>query len=419
MKDIFGEYPASHQITKKQRCCSYCGKELSKSQKKRKRAKFCSKKCQFLSQKRCSYKCLTEFIKGRGGTLLTPFIGFTGIYYKVGIRCNKCHHVWHPTASSVLRGHWGCLCGGSCNTKTIDILRKEGKDKGYKLLDTVYQGMKAHYRWQCPDGHIFRARGSCIATVGRGCSKCHLWLSEEKCRFILEQLCDKSFPKNRNVLGDKHGDRYELDGYNDELQVAFEYNGKQHYTQNDRFQTKLSVIQSRDLEKNKRCEEKGIRLITIPYTVMKKGDDHLIAFISNKMNVQKDIEWSQFGVFASKLNKIQHELGRQHILLSEVYLGGGRRLKIHCIIHDKVYESVANKIFHLKSTMCPFCRKEQKLKTKFKHYDKAVQLYINGMSAYAIAKLGFTKRLVLQELHRRGVKIREGTRKRKLDDQKG
>lgn len=63
----------------------------------------------------------------------------------------------------------------------------------------------------------------------------------------------------------------ELDVYNDELKLAVEYNGSQHYNFNkmmhqnsrDRFQNQ----QYRDYIKKNLCRENGIELIVVPYTI--------------------------------------------------------------------------------------------------------------------------------------------------------
>jgi hypothetical protein len=63
----------------------------------------------------------------------------------------------------------------------------------------------------------------------------------------------------------------ELDGYNEDLKIAFEYNGVQHYKL-DRFlnktdNVKLNNTKIKDKLKLKICKSRGINLIVIPYTI--------------------------------------------------------------------------------------------------------------------------------------------------------
>lgn len=95
---------------------------------------------------------------------------------------------------------------------------------------------------------------------------------EECCRMILEMIYAVPFPNIRpNFLESPKTNRnLELDGYNDDLGVAFEYHGPQHYsfpnafhrTQEEHFEQKC-----RDNYKKRRCQEVGIYLIIIPYHI--------------------------------------------------------------------------------------------------------------------------------------------------------
>ncbi len=118
--------------------------------------------------------------------------------------------------------------------------------------------------WECSKGHEWEASVA-DRSKNRGCPYCREFYNEKKCRSIFENIFDKKFLKNRKVLNC----RLELDGYCDELKLAFEYNGEQHYKRHPYWHKKSGVFekqQQNDRLKARLCEEKGINLIVIPYT---------------------------------------------------------------------------------------------------------------------------------------------------------
>lgn len=107
---------------------------------------------------------------------------------------------------------------------------------------------------------------------------------EEKCREILQSIYHDQFPSVRPsfLKNPKTGRNLELDGYNDRLKVAFEYNGRQHYEFPNTFhKTKEDFDKQvkRDIFKERKCKEHGINLISIPYYI---EDDQLYDFIRRK-----------------------------------------------------------------------------------------------------------------------------------------
>lgn len=97
---------------------------------------------------------------------------------------------------------------------------------------------------------------------------------ETECRRVLETLFEKPFPKIRpdmlrNPITEGENN-LELDCYNDDLKLAVEYNGIQHYKYVPYFhKTKDSFHNQkyRDYVKRDLCKKNGIVLIEVPYTV--------------------------------------------------------------------------------------------------------------------------------------------------------
>jgi hypothetical protein len=95
---------------------------------------------------------------------------------------------------------------------------------------------------------------------------------EQECRRVLEKIFNKPFPNYRPefMKNEITKSNLELDCYCDELKLAVEYNGIQHYkylpyfhSNKDKFRTQ----QYRDYIKRDLCKKNGITLIEVPYTV--------------------------------------------------------------------------------------------------------------------------------------------------------
>jgi hypothetical protein len=85
-------------------------------------------------------------------------------------------------------------------------------------------------------------------------------------RAYFEQIFGKPFPRVRpDWLRNTTGRRLELDGYCEELAVAFEHQGGQHYRKVATFPGHaLTQIKSRDARKRRLCRQRGVTLIEIP-----------------------------------------------------------------------------------------------------------------------------------------------------------
>jgi hypothetical protein len=97
---------------------------------------------------------------------------------------------------------------------------------------------------------------------------------EMECRKCLVEIFGKPFNKSRPdfLRNPVTGGMYnlELDCYNEDLKLAVEYNGIQHYKYTPFFhktQDSLLIQKYKDDMKKRICKENGIVLIEVPYTI--------------------------------------------------------------------------------------------------------------------------------------------------------
>lgn len=115
---------------------------------------------------------------------------------------------------------------------------------------------------------------------------------ERICREVLEEMYGKPFDCVRPdfLKNPETGRNLELDCYNDELKIALEYNGIQHYKwPNFTGQTKEQFISQlrRDKYKADICEKHGIYLIRVPYNVSHNGIKDYIKYYAPENYVER------------------------------------------------------------------------------------------------------------------------------------
>lgn len=101
------------------------------------------------------------------------------------------------------------------------------------------------------------------------------YVHEEMCREILESIYNVPFKKCKPpfLKSPKTGRLLEFDGYNEDLKIAFEYNGHQHYEYPNTYHRSEEQFRRQlynDRIKREICDRLGIYLITIPYHIKDK-----------------------------------------------------------------------------------------------------------------------------------------------------
>lgn len=278
-------------------------------------------------------------------------------------------HIWESTPYLIRKGHWCPKCsfviGGLKNRLGIEEMHELAKLKDGKCLSEHYTNANTKLKWKCMEDHIWEARPNSIKQ-GVWCPNCARGVGERTCRKYFEAMFSRGFPSSKpSWLVTRNGTKMELDGYSRELNLAFEYQGQQHYRDVGFFSKTMSFEKRKNYDKLKRriCEQKGVILLYVPYTV--KLED-IGTYIKNKCeklgitvpNKETKLEKFQF-YYPERIKKLQ-EIAKSKggKLLSDTYFGTYKKLVWECK-NGHVWKAVPNSISN--GRWCPYCSHKVRL----------------------------------------------------------
>lgn len=311
----------------------------------------------------------------------------------------KCHNTNHKSwfavyTSTVNTGSWCPECG-IIEVAQSKIL-KDGLDKAQKYaiskkghcLSTEYIHSIKNMEWKCHKAtHSSWFSSYRNVVINKSwCIQCgnERNLQEFRVQQILNYLFKTKFIKTRKLpwnINPKTGKNLELDGYSKELNMAFEFQGFQHYKDNIYKKSSLEAIQYRDKCKKDNCRINNILLIIIDQINNNKKCinffNSILLGIENsgievpeynykqieklyKLSPENDLQEKQFRkceeYALSKLGKI----------LSNEYINNSTKMEWKCnnVTHtswEGTYKDVVTK-----NSWCPECCKEN-LRKKFQN----------------------------------------------------
>lgn len=146
--------------------------------------------------------------------------------------------------------------------------REEATKYGAEILDYSYNG-EVKIKYVSRTGYTRQDTIERAREVNWGQTR--LKKGEQLCPIILKEIFPNSVWKSNKRFNflTFQGNRLELDGYCEDLKLAFEHQGKQHnkfIAHIHKDQAGFNVQLERDLFKKKRCAEVGIRLLVINQT---------------------------------------------------------------------------------------------------------------------------------------------------------
>lgn len=199
-------------------------------------------------------------------------------------KCKKCNREWITTWRS-LKQNIGCI---KCTFKekitlNMDIVKEEIKDRNIECLSTEYITAIHRMKWRCLEcNYIWEIDFHHIRHSKSGCPNCASYKSERMSRKIIEELTGLSFPKVRM----KKLQYLELDGYNKEIGLAFEYDGKQHTEYIEYFhktEDGFHDLVRRDILKEELCYINNIILLRIPHQYDHRNPKALRRYIKRQL----------------------------------------------------------------------------------------------------------------------------------------
>lgn len=334
------------------------------------------------------YNELKNLAKENNITILSPHYISNNV--KLLFRCNNknCEKEWQDTRANIIRKKLGFKCpkcGGGINRYyTIEDMNEIAalKPGGGRCLSKEFNGTKKNHLWECYTcGNKWLAKpGDIIGKPSRPqgiwCPKCSRGINERMCRAFFEKIFNKEFPKE-NKLNWLKKKKLHLDGYNNELKLAFEYQGKQHYLQISLYHSKkkdFKAYKERDEYKRIMCLKHGIRLIEVGY-LTRNGQLHKIGYEDMEEYIRKEcekkgiivpksikkIDWRQFNVAPSKyLEEIKNiAVKKGGKCLSQFYLGAIEKLEFICGEKHHFWATpsqIKGKPSRPKGIWCPKCK---------------------------------------------------------------
>lgn len=177
-------------------------------------------------------------------------------------RCKAEGHIFSMTYNNIKNHKQHCpKCSGKGKVTMLDC-KVLAESRGGKILSTEYNPYELQ-TWECKHGHSFSSKYSTIKSQKVWCPYCSSGVGERVCRYVFESLFGMKFQKSRpDWLLNEKGNRLELDGFCEKLKIAFEHNGKQHYS--EKYHRGTHRLIEDDLIKIERCKQNGIALIVVP-----------------------------------------------------------------------------------------------------------------------------------------------------------
>ncbi|MCC6277564.1 MAG: hypothetical protein IT289_06600 [Oligoflexia bacterium] len=284
---------------------------------------------------------------------------YSGKRKRLQLQCIKCNYKFTNSIYNALKGRKCPHCAG--RRRTIADVKLFAKSRGFVCVSKSYIKAVTKLSFICPNGHGFTMSYNKFSSPGTKCPRCMSFVGEEVCRTLLEEMLGKRFPKQRP----KWLSGLELDGYCNELGLAFEHHGEQHFKHGNLFtknKVHLKKRQSADALRRRICSQHGINLIEVSSVGKDLPIDKVEGFLIKKLvsfGLKPLVKYKSLNLNAiyspNKLESYFWDVaGKGILVLDHVYLGEKYPLRHECMVCNYVW-SVPPQSLRKSAFGCPRC----------------------------------------------------------------
>lgn len=224
--------------------------------------------CPYCAKHRVEEEHVRKFIEDKGGKVSEEW-KFNSAKSVFILKCVKRHH-FYTCWDKIRIGHWCPYCFRANTSEEEKVREIMGLKKGTIDPNWKYHDAKFEFDVKCSKGHVWKVNWNRLR-IGRWCPICKGTKSENDFRGTMEEVFSVDFPKTKPewLINPITNRILELDGYNRNLKLAFEYQGPYHF-EGHWLQDEVEVQKRRDAIKIQKCVENKVTLIVMPYWVPKE-----------------------------------------------------------------------------------------------------------------------------------------------------
>jgi hypothetical protein len=252
-----------------------------------------------------------------------------GVKTKVPWKCSRPDHpAFTATPDSVLNNRTWCpKCAPTKPPTPIEELQEKVRRRGGTIVEIIgtWRGGQSKIRYQCERGHKWGPIPAAhLLQADKWCPICQPRWGEKITRAIFETTFGAEFPERtvRWMPSDTGRGFLKLDGYNEELKLAFEYQGPHHFTDIE--------VATRDAQKVQLCSEHGVTLIIVNWVNKPFPPENVLAQVErafHESHITENAILPIVDIFEYEMKELQRLADKR----------GGRLLSKHFAGNEAIY----------------------------------------------------------------------------------